>query len=334
MDKDAALIYHVAIQKRVPITFFFSGVEIESMRHHPISEAIRNGPFINPRFGHCDSYSPEIGVMTYNHNPLYLPGFWDQREYLEGILPDQIGRSIDVAQQVLGITPVTFTGPDGIYAPAAAYKLRQHGLDSVVVSGEFLGDYRHGKGMVYHASGLRHPMRTNDIQPHHFHSPKDLVNRIMNYAYENNTPHVIVSCDIDEFNGMKARPLGEGIGFLCQLGDEIYRPETKMINCNASSYWNPHQDFNITRVWPWNEPHSMQNGRGDFDYMFHDRLNMLKHLVWLIGQRNREGWNVQPAKEDYYIAGDAACLHRAFGNGWIEQHFWKHVLKVKEFLRG
>ena len=103
--RDAELIRRVAFEKQMPVTFFFSGVELDAilreretirreLQGFDLVAAMQGNHFINPRFGMADPYKPELGITTFNHVPLVQPFLEDQREYLEGVLPDQIQRSI------------------------------------------------------------------------------------------------------------------------------------------------------------------------------------------------------------------------------------------------
>ena len=260
--RDARFIQRVAFEKGIPITLFFSGIELDAIARHrdalhnelwfDLVGAIQGNHFINPRFGLNDPHKPELGIMTYNHVPLVQPWFEDQREYLEGILPDQIGRSQYIAEHAFHKTPVTFHPSDGVYSPSAANKLRKHGLDTVLVSGEFLGDDKPAKGKLYWASGLRHLMRTNDIQPQDpkFSNARHFVDAVESYGHENGNAFVVVGCDIDEFNGMRGMSLEDGIARLCCIGDEVYRrgPRVKMINCNAAAHWNNLNQADIRQI--------------------------------------------------------------------------------------
>ncbi|MBI2653640.1 hypothetical protein HYX02_02400 [Candidatus Woesearchaeota archaeon] len=344
--RDSRFTQRVAFEKGIPITLFFSGIELDAIVKHrdaiwselwfDLVGAIQSDHFINPRTGRYDPHKPELGIMTFNHVPLVQPWLEDQREYLEGILPEQIPRSIAKAEHEFWKTPVTFHPPDGVYAPAAAYKLKQHGLDTVIVSGEFLGDDRHAKGILYWASGLRHLMRTNDIQPQdpQFCDARHFVDAVEAYGHEHDIGQVVVGCDIDEFNGMRGMGLHDGIARLCCIGDEVYRRygRVKMINCNAASYWNLHQT-DIENIWPWNHVHAMQNGTGDLSWMLGDRNDAISHVVKLIGRRYREGWDVRQAKEHLYMAADSACRHQHFGHG-LTNHFWGNIDEAIRFLQG
>lgn len=343
--RDARLIQRVAFEKGVPITLFFSGVELNALASHRDSihselwfdliEAIRGDHFINPKFGINGPYKPELGIMAFNHVPLVQPWLEDQREYLEGILPDQIQRSIDKAEQEFYKTPVTFHPPDGVYAPAAAYRLKQHDLDTVVVSGEFLQGNRHAKGVLYWALGLRHLMRTPDIQPQdsQFEDAKYFVDAVEDYGHNNDIGFVVVGCDIDEFTGRKMS-LHDGIARLCCIGDEVYRRNwrVKMINCNAAAHWNLKQN-NIEQAWPWNHVYAMQNCEGNLDWIIGDRNEAVSDVVKLIGQRYRQGRDVSAAKEHLYMAADSACRHKDYGTP-LRDHFWGNINEARRLLHG
>ena len=350
---DARLIQRVSFEKWMPITYFFSGIQLDKMSKHryeiwnklwfDLVGAMQGEHFINPRRGMYDPHKPELGIMTYNHAPLVQPWLVDQREYLEGILPDQIERSKQVAEQEFHKTPVTFHPPDGVYAPAAAYKLKQHSLDTVVVSGEFLGDNRHAKGVLYWASGLRHLMRTNDVQPQSSEfwegrniadGARNFVDAVEAYGHKHDIGQVVVGCDIDEFT--KRIDLKDGIARLCCIGDEVYRRNGRvtMIDCNTASYWNLHQT-NIESIWPWDHIHAMQNSEGNLDWIIRNRNDMVNHVVWLIGQRYREGWDVRQAKECLYRATDSALRHSDYGyDSWMTNHFWGNINEARRLLQG
>ena len=346
--RDARLIQKVSFEKKVPITYFFSGIEFNEIANNrdaihnelwfDLVGAMQGEHFINPKMGMFDAFKPELGIMTYNHVPLVQPWLLDQREYLEGILPEQIWRSKEIAQRAFHKTPVTFHPPDGVYAPAAAYKLKEYGMDAVVVSGEFLSNNRHAKGVLYWASGLRHLMRTNDLQPQssQFLDAKHFVDAAEAYAHDNDSGFVVVGCDIDEFNGMRGMSLEEGVARLCCIGDEAYKRNgrIKMINCNAAAHWNLRQ-ASIEEIWNWNDVHAMQNSEGNLDWIIGERNNEIIYLVGLIGRRHREGWDVRQAKEYLYKAADSACRHKDFGyDGWITDYFWGNINEARRLLRG
>lgn len=342
---DARLIQRVAFEKGVPITLFFSGIELDAIARQgdaiwkelwfDLVGAIRGEHFINPRRGMSDPHRPELGITTYHHVPLVQPWLYEQVEYLEGILPDQIQRSKCIAEDVFHKTPVTFHPPDGVYAPAAAYKLKQHGLDAIVASGEFLGSNKHAKGILYWASGLRHLMRTNDIQPQfdEFYDARRFVDAVEAYGHDNNIGFVVVGCDIDEFTGRKMS-LHDGIARLCCIGDEVYRRNgrVEMVNCNAAAYWNLNQ-AGITEIWAWDDVHAMQNHSGNLDWIIGDRNNAVTDVVRLIGQRYRQGWDVRGAKEHLYMAADSACRHSDFGYG-LTSYFWDNIREARRLLNG
>ena len=348
--RDARVVQRVAFEKGVPLTLFFSGMELDAIANHrdaiwnetrfDLVGAIQGDHFINPRRGMYNPYKPELGIMTYNHVPLVQPWLYEQREYLEGILPDQIQRSKDIAEHALHKTPVTFHPPDGVYAPAAAYKLKQYGLDAVVVSGEFLWGNRHAKGKLYWASGLRHLMRTNDIQPQsqEFWDARHFVDVVEDYGYNNDIGFVVAGCDIDEFNGMResgnGMKLEDGIARLCCIGDEVYRRDgrVKMINCNAAAHWSLKQE-DITKIWGWDDVHAMQNHSGNLDWIIRDRNDKVSHVVMLIGERHRQGWDVRGAKECLYMAADSACRHNGFGYG-LTEYFWGNINEARRLLQG
>lgn len=349
--RDARVIQRVAFEKQIPITFFFSGIQLQKMLEHrdaiwkelwfDLIGNIQGNFFINPRFGMNDPHRPELGIMTYNHVPLVQPWLEDQREYLEGILPDQIQRSLDISQYGFNKTPVTFHPPDGVYSKAAAYKLREHGLDIVVVSGEFLGGNSHAKGVLYWASGLMHLMRTNDIQPQdsRFQEARHFVDAVQTYGHENDIGQVVVGCDIDEFNGMRGIGSRDGIARLCCIGDEAYRRGMKIINCNAAAYWNLNhyhlKPFNTDQIWPWNDVHAMQNSEGNLDFMISDRNDAVRYVVLLIGQRHRQGLDVTQAKENLYMAADIACRNAYVGyDPWLTGHFWGNINEARRLLQG
>ena len=91
--KDARIIQRVAFEKQVPITLFFSGIELKALaddRDYIKNElgfdlvgSIQGDHFINPRRGMYNPYKPELGIMTFNHVPLVQPWLEDQREYLD-----------------------------------------------------------------------------------------------------------------------------------------------------------------------------------------------------------------------------------------------------------
>ena len=211
-----------------------------------------------------------------------------------------------------------------------------------MVSGEFLGgnsfgENRHAKGVLYWASGLRHLMRTPDIQPlwHEFSDPRYFVDAVEAYGHDNGIGFVVVGCDSNEFNGMNelkgGMSLEEGVAWICCIGDEAHRRRGrfKMINCNAASYWNVNQ-ANIEDIRKWNDVHAMQNSQGNLDFLIGDRNEVVSHIV--SGQRHRQGWDVRQAKEHLYMAADAACRHKDFGYG-LTEFFWGNINEARRLLQ-
>ena len=88
--RDAELIRRVSIEKRIPITYFLSGTEIDAIANN--RERIKNESgfdlvgaiqssdyFINPRLGDNSPYKSEVAIMPYNHIPLvqpWAPNLW------------------------------------------------------------------------------------------------------------------------------------------------------------------------------------------------------------------------------------------------------------------
>ena len=78
--RDARLIQRVAFEKGVPITLFFSGIELDALARHrydiwrvlwfDLVGSIQGEHFINPMAGRYDAHKPELGIMTFNHVPL------------------------------------------------------------------------------------------------------------------------------------------------------------------------------------------------------------------------------------------------------------------------
>ncbi|MDP2925011.1 MAG: hypothetical protein Q8N99_01435 [Nanoarchaeota archaeon] len=343
--RDARVIQRVSFEKSVPITYFFSGMQLDKMAdaresiHNDLwfdfVGAVQKGHFINPRVGYNDSHKPELGIMPYNHIPLVHP--WGERifgDYFDGILRDQVLWSKGIAEQKYHRTPVSIHPPDGIYAPAAAHCLRNCGLDAVVVSGEFLRDFRHQKGLLYWASGLRHVMRTNDVQVQdsHFSNARDFIYAVEAYGHENNMPFVVVGCDIDEFNGMRGMSLHDGVARLCCIADEAYRKGIKMININAASHWNMYQT-GIEHVWPWNNVFAMINGNGDMGFIEEGRNYEISHVVGLIAKRFHEGWDVDEAKHRLWEAADAACRN-TWCSSCLSGHYQGNINRARHLLQG
>lgn len=345
--KDARLIQRVSFEKGVPITYFFSGDQIDNMANNrgriqndlwfDVVGAIQGRHFINPRLGDNNAFMPELGIMTYNHIPLVQP--WQQDkwgEYFEGFLKEQINWSQCVAEQKYNKTPVTIHPPDGIYAPAAADIIRKQGLDSIVVSSEFLGDRKHEKGKLYFASGLKHVMRTNDIQLQgdRFTYANHFIDAVEAYGHQNNVPFVVVSCDIDEFNGMRNLSLHDGIAKLCCIGDEAINRHgrVKLINANAASNWNYYHD-DITSVWGWNDAHAMIYRDGGLGFIREDRNNEISHVIRLTGERHRQGWDVREARGYAWKAMDAACRNNYCADG-LTGHYSHHIGMARHLLQG
>lgn len=266
-EKDVRIIKATSIDKGMPLTHFISGIQLDEMQKHratlhektwfDIVDLIRNSNrFINPRFGDNDPYKSELGIMPYNHIPLvhpFAPQIWGI--YFDGILKDQILWSKRIAEQHFGITPVSIHPPDGIYSPAAAHTLRQCGLDTVVISSEYMWN-PHDKGLLYWASDLRHVVRTNDVQLQHFWDAREFVNRVVDYANQHDLHFVTVGLDSDSI------PIDSLIPRLCCIADEAYKRGVKLININAAANWNMWQD-NIERVWGnWDNVWAMMNKEG------------------------------------------------------------------------
>lgn len=345
--KDAEVIYRVSIEKGVPITYFFSGIELNALYenrdtiHHLLWTDLIDGikrEFINPRLGYNNPYKSELGITPFHHIPLVQ--LWAQHlwgEYFEGFVKPEIIWSKGVAEQVFHKTPVTCHPPDGVYTLAAAHTLKELGLDTAVMSGEFLGDNRHAKGKLYWASGLRHLVRTNNIQPNspEFWDAKSFVDAVEAYGHHNNVPFVTVGCDIDEFNGMRGLSLHDGIARLCCIGDEVYRRSgVSMINCNAAAHWNLYQS-DATDVLPWNYVISMINDDGKLGWLDTHRNGIISYLIELTGKRYRQGWDVTDTKHHIMMASDIALRNRYFCyDGCLTNYFYDNVNCAKELLEG
>ncbi|HLG24828.1 MAG TPA: hypothetical protein VI564_07910 [Candidatus Nanoarchaeia archaeon] len=336
---DMELIRRVSIENKVPITYYISGIELEEMGR--LSESsFRHGydfrqkvseSFIHPRWGINDKHKPEIGIMTYNHNTLVLPhlDYADSELYFNHIVSPQILKIKSKLKELFGIDATTIHPPDGVYSPRAAYTLKKEGLDAVVVSGEFLQDNHHAKGVLYWKDGLRHLMRTNDLQPQssRFYEANNFLSAVEWYADTFGINTITVGCDIDEFTGRSGNMnLEDGVQRLLHIGKYAYESHGRinLVNCNAASYLNPNQQ-DIGQIWPDDEVHAMQNGTGDLSWFipktFEMKLNTFKHIA----QRIREGWNEpgHPRKEDidfsilnFMYANDSALCHQDFGWGW------------------
>lgn len=343
-ELDAHVIQHLG-EKGMPITYFLSGIELDTflrerdrIQHNlwfdPVG-ALKSDLFINPRFGRNNPYQPEMGVMPYHHVPLVLP--WHQDawgDYFNAFLRHDIQASIGTAQYGFGKTPVTLHPPDGVYAPAAAHAVRSCGFDTVVVSGEFLGDNKGAKGGVYWASDLRHLMRTNDVQLQSFDNPKYFIDAVMAYSHDNWLPIVTVGCDIDEFNGMRGRSAYDGIAFLCCLADEAYRQNLPLLNCNAASYLSPRQR-DIKEIWSWNNVYAMINGDGGLDWIDPERNGLVSHTIKLAAQRIREGWYLDGSLTSLEIASDIALRNKGFCyNEWLTDLYDQNIKRVRELLQG
>lgn len=344
--KDAQVIQRVSIEKNIPITYFFSGIELNTLaqnrgRIHDVLwmdlVGAINHEFINPRWGYDDPHKSELGIMPFHHIPLVHPfGEHILGEYFEGFLKDDISWSKNVAEQSFNRTPVTIHPPDGVYSPAAAHALKQIGMDTAVVSGEFLGDNRHAKGVLYWASGLRHLVRTNDIQPNsaQFHDAHHFVDAVQSYGYENDISFVVAGCDVDEFNGMRGLGLHDGIARLCNIGDEAYKRGVKMVNCNAASHWNLYQ-ADITDVWRWNNVYAMIYSDGGLGWLEGDRNALVGHMIWLAGERYRQGWDVRGAKDHIRRALDIALRNRyCCYDRWLTDYFYGNINVARSLLRG
>lgn len=344
--KDAEVIRRTSIEKHIPITYFFSGIEINALNENrgricyelgtDVVGAIQSDLFINPRFGQYDKHKSELGIMPFHHAPLVQP--WGQdlwSEYFEGFLKDEIRWGISVTQQYLLKTPVTIHPPDGVYAPSVAHTLRQLGLDTVVVSGEFLGDNKHAKGVTYQASGLRHLVRTNDIQPNssEFCNAERFADAVQNYARQNDISTLAVGCDIDEFNGMRRLSLRDGIARLCCIGDETYKHGISMVNCNAASFLNLYQ-ADIAGVWSWNDVHAMIHADGNLGWVDGNRNALVNYMISLVRQRYKEGWDVRQAKHHLAMSYDIALRNRYFNDPRLTDYFYGNINAARRLLQG
>lgn len=323
--RDALLILKVSVEKRIPITYFFSGKEIKALIENremiyerlgvDVIALIQSDLFINPRFGNCDSYKSELAIMPLDHVPLVQPwaqDLWGQ--YFGYFLNCQVGGSIKLAQEYFYKTPVTILPPDGVYAPAAAHTLKHLGIDTVVISGESFRENKHSLGILYWASDLRHLVRTPDIQPQisEFNKASDFVDTVQGYGYEHDIPFVVAVCDSDEFNGMRNLTFDEGIARLCCIGDEAFgRLGFGMVNCNAAAHWNQYQEP-VTNVWSWDNVYGMIHEDGNIGWIDSERNGLVGHALYLLAQSDpsREGFN----KAKYHLgkAGDIALRNCYF----------------------
>ncbi|MBI4452900.1 hypothetical protein HY637_05710 [Candidatus Woesearchaeota archaeon] len=352
--KDGRVIHRTTLEKKIPITWFFSGAQLRALLDNrdrirrelgfDLVDAMRGGDFINPRFGYNNPYISEIAGMTYNHVPLVQPWFPDQREYLEGILPDQIQRTLDVARYDFDKGIVTFHGPDGTSSPSPAYKLKQHGLDTLIISGEFLNGNQQAKGKVYWASGLRHLVRDNSlqIQAREFYDARRFIDAAQELGHQNGSGFVVSGSDSNEVNGMSQGANGmnsrDGIARICCIADEAYRRGVKMINCNAAAHLNRFYQADLQSIWPnWDDIHAMQNPEGNLSWIDDGRNGEIGHVVWLIGERHRQGWDgvIQRAKEHLYVAADSALRHKGFCyDPFLTGIYNYNIGRARELLQG
>ncbi len=348
--RDAEIIQRVSLEKGVPITYFFSGLQLEKMaeqrgaihnaRWCDVIGGMQGGRFVNPRSGYHHAHLSEIGIMPYSHIPLVQPwGRFIQAEYFDGILRDQIRWSKGVVERHYQKTPVTIHPPDGVYSPSAAKMLREGGLDTVVVSGEFLGSDQHAKGILYWASGLRHIVRTNDIQlpSPGFWDAKVFLDAVEEYGHRNNIGFVVVGCDSNELYGMREVSLHDGVARLCCIGDEAYRRcgRIKLVNCNAVAHGNLHST-DLEKFWGgWDDVRSMI-GDGSLNFLDEGKNWEVGHVAYLIGERFRQGWDgqvIQEAKECLWRAADMACRNKHYA-GALEAHYQGNIKRARHLLQG
>jgi hypothetical protein len=341
--KDAEVIRRVSLEKRVPVTYFFSGIEINALAENrwkirdrlgvDVVGEMWNGAFINPRFGYHNAYLSEVGIMPFHHIPLVQP--WGQdlwEDYTNFFLWDDISFSMKRARDVLGKIPVTIHPPDGIYSPAVAYALKRMGFDSVVVSSERFGS-QWQKGFLYWASGLRHLVRANELQLQdaRFSDAGRFVYEAREFAYRNGTSFVTSGSDIDEFNGMRGLSINDGIARLCSVGDQAMLQGVRMINCNAASHWNLKQ-AGIEDVWPWNNVYSMIDD-GGLDFVDVGRNAWLNYLEHSAADRVRRGWDINEARGRLEQAADIALRNRYFCfSGWLSSYFEDNARAAQRLL--
>jgi len=333
IEPDTRIIKAVSIDKGIPITYLLTGVELDEIQRNrnklqsrtwfDIVDEIRNsGKFINPGFGNFSPGSSELGISTYNHVPAVHPmddPMWEF--YFNTVVQNQIHRSKRIAEKEFGITPRTFHPPDGIYSPAAAHTIKNAGLDTTLVSSEHFWS-ANDKGKVYFASGLRHAVRTNDIQPQ---NPKywegkpiidgayHFIEDVKSYAHKTNSGFVIVTCDIDEFSGKRGVRLHHGIERLCAIGDAAHNTHgLNLININAASHQNINDGGDLTNVWGnWNNVFAMMNGNGDLSFIHGEKNARLGELLRKMEGRSWDGHDISTAIDRFSEAGDSACR-----NGW------------------
>lgn len=342
--KDVEVVRRVSFEKGVPITYFFSGLELDSLVNNrdriqrqfhgfDIVGAIAGGDrFIDPRHGYDSEHKSELGIMPYNHIPLvhpFEPDIWG--EYFEGFVREQVDWSRNIASSHFNKTPVSIHPPDGIYAPAVSNCLRNCGMDSVVVSSETFGN-GYDKCRMYWGSDLRHVVRTNDLQLESgdFSDANRFIDAVQSYAWDNDIDFVTVGCDIDEFNGQRNMSGHDGIARLCSVGEAAYG-RVNMINVNSNAYWNQHTGH-IGDVWGWDDVHAMIQGNGGLDFMDGGRNAELGSVVRKLGERHRERWDVSEAKNHVYRALGAECR-----NGWCSEaltgHYRGNIDVAKSLLR-
>jgi hypothetical protein len=344
----------VCVEKGVPLTLFMSGEQMAMMGifrdqlYHALKDdkhrdgydivgAMAGGSFINPRYSYDNPNISEIGGQNYNHVRMVLPwmqSVWGDYNYilLDGQLKGTIGACMGVFG---GKIPVTFFPPDGIYAFAAADTVRKSGfddkksIDTVVVSGEVLGSNNHAKGLLYWASGLRHVVKTDNIQIHHSKkiNPIELADQIFRYRETHNTPFIHIVCDIDEVDGNRGV---DKIGEICWFADEAYARGINLVNFNAAAHWNEWQvqQGDLGQFWPgwdyWNNvSSSRENGHVAVDEY---RNHAVGHLTWKIAEVLRTGqvgWDdirIEFARHYLGRAADAACINPDF-SGNLQGHF-------------
>jgi hypothetical protein len=327
----------------VPITYFFSGLELDAIvgerdriarefEDFDIVGAIAGGDkFIDPRHGYNDAHKSEMGGMTYNHIPFAHPfGKEMQGEYLEGFVCDQVIWTRNIASEYFRKTIVSVHPPDGIYAPSSADCLRDCGMDSVVVSSETFGS-SYDKGRMYWGSGLRHVVRTNDLQLNsdEFQNAGRFIEAVESYANDNGIEYVTVGCDIDEFNGQRNMSAHDGIARLCGVGQAALG-RVNMININASAY-RDQEAGQINDVWGWDDVHAMMDRDGGMGFMDLQRNSELRDVILKVGERYNEGLDVSEAKDKLRWSLDAACRNR-WCSGAPKGHYDHFLGETKDRL--
>ena len=365
----ARVIHRVAVEKRAPVSIYFTGVSLDAIRkHHPLLHAaLRDNAAFAENAGALDPYRPELGISCSNYIPvvplgLELP-FWGHHL---GMAYEQIKWAKENLWYNFGKNTRGFLPPELVMAPAGAGVIKDNWVSYTLFDGLHLNQSE--RGQIYHVDGLKFVPRNSDIYLYDGKSPWEVMDYTKGLARDHGISQVVIGGDLDaHLNG----PISEHdwTRFLCQLSDALFEDgETELVNVAsiADNYWNPRDLRDVYRdrgIW---DPHhfttswidasgvlalleygpsrEVNNGANDFTrYYAHLgwRLGAVEHQLktWRSHQNlwkwynDTKGW-LERVKHGWYPSAGMEYRHP----GWVTRdnnwnNFWNTYNWTMDELR-